>query len=57
MGKDDEIGNNFPITHAFDAYVDGTVIAEDPLFCGPQVPMIIGFSEYILFFIFHSNRY
>lgn len=57
IGKDDEIGMNFPITHPFDAYVDGTVIAEDPSFRGPQVPMIIGFSENITFFILHSNKH
>lgn len=47
IGKDDEIGLYFPTSHSFDAYVDGTVIAEDPSARGPQVPMIIGFSKCI----------
>ncbi|PCG98453.1 Carboxylesterase, type B [Penicillium occitanis (nom. inval.)] len=45
IGKDDEIGMRFPTSHGFDAYVDGTVIAEDPSVRGPQVPMIIGFNQ------------
>lgn len=54
IGKDDKIGISSPITHGFDAYVDGTVIAEDPSIRGPQVPMIIGFSKRIAVLIFSS---
>lgn len=42
LEKNDEIGMCFPTSQGFDAYVDGTVIAEDPSVLGPQVPMIIG---------------
>lgn len=55
IGNDDEIGMRFPTTHGFDAYVDGTVIAEDPSVLGPKVPMIIGFSKCITVLIILSE--
>ncbi|KAL4893722.1 Carboxylesterase [Aspergillus ambiguus] len=45
IGSAGPLGISSPHTHKFWPYVDGTVIPENPLTRGTQVPMIVGYNQ------------